>query len=136
MAKSLVYRCEACGHMADESKFRDPKNKNWHLCPKPKCHSEDVFPVRKYRCKDCGKEGEQIFWFPELSADEDPLKRKVPSAPCEDCADKHEEEVWAKAEKRAEDDRWLTDEEELDVNYWHDERPANLEEIPVVPERA
>ncbi len=82
-----AWKCEACKHIASEEDFRVKKN---HLCPN--CRSEDVFPYRLFRCKTCGHIAEQITWFPEWPADENPLELRVPAEQCENCLDTQDPE--------------------------------------------
>lgn len=61
------WRCEICKHLDAEETFVTSEG---HRCPK--CHDEDVFPHREFRCLVCGFTGNQHDFFGDCDADPEP----------------------------------------------------------------
>jgi Zn finger protein HypA/HybF involved in hydrogenase expression len=80
-----AWKCEKCRYKAPEPDFGTAGD---HVCPK--CKSEDVFPLRMFRCLDCGFVAPQIDWFPEWPLDENPLEEKISAEKCKKCYDTRE----------------------------------------------
>ena len=125
MAKAIIWKCynEVCGHIGKREEFTDSTNG-----PKcPKCGMDDcTFPHRMYKCRGCGKVGDQNFWFDESPLDEDPFESRYEANPCEDCI-----QAWDKKNMprgHVSNERWTVYEKKfLGVR----EKPADLEEISV-----
>ena len=122
MAQSTTWKCEVCQRIGPETEFETPTGQ--HLCSI--CGSEDVFPYRLMRCKNCGQVQDQYTWFPEFPLDDNPLREKdpVPAEPCEKCAEKREAEI-------SKNGRAFFTQEEADELEELREKPAELEEIEV-----
>jgi hypothetical protein len=70
-----TWRCEACLHQMRE---------NIEKCPK--CGSEDLFPLRYFRCGDCTIEAEQQDFWPNWGVDDNPATEKaMGKGKCPDC---------------------------------------------------
>lgn len=63
------WKCEACDYIVKATEFGD---KDWQC---PECGSEDIFPLRKYCCKNCGHQGSQEDFFGiDNPVDPDPIE--------------------------------------------------------------
>ena len=125
MAEPSAWKCYACLYVGPTAEFTRESD---HICPK--CQSEDVFPYRLYRCKKCGQIGDQDFWFEESEADIDPLdpsEEPIPANPCESCVKKLEAEFGNTKHSIY----FSYKLEQLEKFDELDEKPAELEEIPV-----
>lgn len=52
------WHCEACGFTGPTAEFGEQGSR---LCPK--CHNEDVFEHRIFKCTRCGYQAEQLEFF-------------------------------------------------------------------------
>ena len=77
-----------------------------------------------YKCKNCGATADQNSWFPEFPLDDHPLEEKLEAKPCEGCVKKLEAEINPEGWR-------LTQDQIGEINELA-ERPAELEETPVV----
>ncbi len=63
------WKCETCGYIIKAVELGDED------CQCPKCKSEDIFPLRKYRCQVCGYQGRQeLFFGKDNPFDPDPIE--------------------------------------------------------------
>ena len=73
------WQCEMCHYIGPTGEF---EVRDGHQCPKEVCKSEDVFPLRIFRCKRCKFEAEQGPFFAsefrgrmeDAPLDPDPIK--------------------------------------------------------------
>lgn len=121
-----------CGYIGTVSTFTE--SDNGLRCPN--CGADDAtFPHRLFRCKSCGKVGDQDSWFEESGLDEDPLDKRWPAEPkpCDSCGEINEERLRRELgkegisyERRGE--IWA----EIDKGY---KKPSQVEEfiVPLSP---
>ena len=121
------WKCHGCDYIGKYSSFI--KNEGDTECPR--CSGPDTFPHRMYKCKGCGKVGDQDFWFDDAVLDDDPLIESREANPCDDCLRKWEKEH--KPRSGASSEVWTT---YYQAGNEQEKKPTELEEVPVEPSPA